>query len=238
MKRKSLVRIGLGVLAGFGVLVAMVWLLTLTLGSSRRPLYAGKTIVFWRDQLNGQDAGASNAAFSIVSSRVLPQLIDNMFHDTNDSHLRMSLVEALNQLPGIYIYFSPANGRRVSAAQNIGELGPAARSAVPSLIQAVKGGDLVVHEPAINALGKIHSDPEIIIPMLIGYLDDETVNDEAAVALGHYGSLAKAAVPKIIPMLRAPDKDARVAATAALKQIDPEAYRNATKRPGGNEGGR
>ena len=229
VKHNSLRRIGLGVLIGAGILVGVVWLLTLTLGSSRRNLYAGKPIAYWRDQLNGGDTGASNEAFTVVNSRVIPELIDNLFHDTNDSNLRVSLVETLNQLPGVYIYFNPAEGRRVSAAQNIGELGPAAQSAVPALIQAVKGKDTGVHESAIDALGKIHSDPEVVIPLLIGYLDDDSVNDEAALALGNYGSLAKAAVPKIIPLLRASDKDARAAAAAALEKIDPQSYLNATK---------
>jgi hypothetical protein len=231
VKHNSLRRIGLGVLIGAGILVGVVLLLTLTLGSSRRNLYAGKPITYWRAQLNGGDMGASNEAFTVLNSRVIPELIDNMIHDTNDSHLRISLVETLNQLPGVNIYFNPADGRRVSAAQNIGELGPAARSAVPALIQAVKGKDAAVHESAIDALGKIHSDPEVVIPLLIGYLDDNSVNDEAARALGNYGSLAKAAVPKIIPWLRGSDKDARVAAAAALEQIDPESYLDATKPP-------
>ncbi|MGH7967786.1 MAG: hypothetical protein ACREIC_03560, partial [Limisphaerales bacterium] len=75
---------------------------------------------------------------------------------------------------------------------------------------------------------QIHGEPDLVIPLLIAYLDDENLNNQAASALGNYGSLAKAAVPKIIPMLHAPDKDARVAAAAALKRIDFGAYTNAT----------
>ena len=112
-------------------------------------------------------------------------------------------------------------------------MGPAAKSAVPALVQALKGKDTIVRGAAISALGKIHSDPEFVIPLLIGYLDDEGLNDEAALALANYGSLAKVAVPKIIPLLHAPDKDAQAAAAEALKKIDPEAYTNAIKAPRG-----
>ncbi len=211
------------------MLVGVVWLLALTLGNTPRDFYAGKPIQYWREQLDGRDVGASNEAFVVVNRRVIPQLIDTMFHETNDSNLRISLIETLNQLPGVYIYFTPAGGRRADAAQNIGGLGPAAKSSVPALIQVLKGKDAPVCEAAIQALGKIHSDPEVVIPLLIGYLDDDSVNDEAALALANYGSLAKAAVPKIVPLLHALDKDARVAAEKALKRIDPEAYLSATK---------
>jgi hypothetical protein len=179
--------------------------------------------------LNGHDTGRSNEAFAVVNRQVIPQLLDRLFRDTNDSSLRIFLVERLNGLPGVQIYFTQANGRRVNAAQSIGGLGPGAQSAIPALVQALKGKDAVVHGAAIEALGKIHSDPQVVIPLLIGYLEDENLNDEAALALGDYGSLAKAAVPKIIPLLHARDKDARRAATEALKQIDPEAYLSATK---------
>jgi HEAT repeat protein len=89
--------------------------------------------------------------------------------------------------------FTEASWRRSYAAQSIGELGPGAKSAVPALLEALKGKDAAVHEAAIKALGHIHSDPTARIPLLIGYLDDENLRDEAALALANYGSLAKAA---------------------------------------------
>jgi HEAT repeat protein len=146
-----------------------------------------------------------------------------MFHDTHDWALRVRLVDALNTLPGVNIYYNPADGRRSLAARLIGDFGPPAKAAVPVLIQALKGSDKAVHEAAIAALGKIHSEPETVIPLLIPYLDDENVNDEAADALANYGRLAKPAVPKLIPLLKARDKDAREAAQKALVKIDPEA---------------
>lgn len=228
MKTASLKRISLGVCIGFVLLGSVVWLLTLMLGNTPHYVYEGKSIRAWQAQLNSQNSGTSNNALVSVNSRVIPQLIDAMFHDTNDSRLRVTLVGALNQLPGVQIYFIDAGGRRMDAAQMIGELGPGATAAIPALIQAVKGTDAMVRGAALDALGQIHGEPDRVIPLLITYLDDENLNDQAATALGNYGSLAKAAVPKIIPMLQAPDKDARVAAAAALKRIDFDAYTNAT----------
>jgi hypothetical protein len=228
MKKNSVRRLTLGVLVGIGLLVIVVWLLTLTLGNTLQYLYAGKPLQYWQEQLSSHDTGASNEAFVVVSSQVIPQLTETMFHDANDSRLRLILIETLNGLPGVQINFILAQGRRVSATRRMGELGPAARPAVPALVQALKGKDAIVHQAAISALGNIHSDPDLIIPLLTGYLEDGDLNDEAALALANYGSLAKAAVPKIIPLLHASDKDAQAAAVEALKKIDPEAYMKAT----------
>ena len=104
-------------------------------------------------------------------------------------------------------------------------LGPAAKSTIPLLLQmaAPDRGVMGVREPAIAALGRIHCESEKVIPVLISYLDDDAVNDEAATALGNFGSLAKGAVPKLIPMLKVKDNDAQKAARQALKKIDPQA---------------
>ncbi len=229
MKKNSALRVAAGVLVGIVLLAGVLWLLTRTLGDSPQYLYAGKPLQYWQEQLTGRDPGASNEAFAVVNRQVIPELSNTMLHDTHDSRLRLLLIEALNGLPGVQIYYTEAGGRRVWAARSIGELGPSAKSAVPVLVEALKGKDAIVRGPAILALGKIHSDPNVMIPLLIGYLDDESLNDEAALALANYGSLAKPAVPKLIPMLHASDKDARTAAEQALRKIDPETYTSATR---------
>jgi HEAT repeat protein len=229
MKKNSMRRVALGVLVGLVLLVGASWVLILALGNAARSVYAGKSLSDWRVILTSPDAAASNKAAVVVNSRVIPELTEAMFHDTNDSKLRIWLIDTLNQLPGVQIVFTEADGRRVCAADEIGELGPGAKAAIPALLQALKGSDEVVRGPAIAALGEIHSEPDQLIPLLTGYLDDDKLNDEAAKALGNYGVLAKAAVPKILPMLHAPDKDARAAAAEALQKIDPEAYSNAMR---------
>ena len=221
--KKRLKRIAVGVLIGLLIVPGVIWLLSKTLGNFHETLYAGQSLSHWQEQLDGRDAGASNKAYAIVNAQVVPQLIDTMFHDTNDSKTRLGAVGFLNDLPGIQIDYMEAFGRRCAAARSLGELGPAGKAAVPSLIAAVKGSDVGLHEAAIRALGRIHSDPDVVIPLLIPYLTNDDLIDEAASALGNYGTLAKVAVPQIIPLLNAKDNDARVAARVALKKIDPEA---------------
>jgi len=220
--KKRIIRIFIGVLVGLFILVGVIWLLSLTLGD-RETLYAGKSVDGWKQQLESRDVGASNRAYEVLNTQIIPRLVNQMFHDTNDSKLRLSLIETLNGLPGVHIDFATAEPRRAGAAGYLGSIGPPAKTAVPSLIQALKGPDAGLHEPAIAALGKIHSDPDVVIPLLIPYLAKDDVNDEAATALGNYGSLAREAFPKIVPLLHAKDKDARSAARIALKKIDPEA---------------
>jgi len=223
MKRTSAKRITIGAGLGVLVLIASLWLLTRTLGNYDDPLYAGKSLDYWLTRLRSGDIAASNEAVSVVASRIIPQLTSTILQDTNDSSLRLFLIDALNGLPGVWINFSPASARRTGAASSIGQLGPAAKPAVPALIQALQGDDPSIHKAAISALGKIQSDPDVVIPLLIRCLDDPSVNDEAATALANYGPLARAAVPKLIPLLQAPDDDARLAARKALLKIDLEA---------------
>ena len=221
-------RILLGVVIGLAAVAASLVVLARTLGNDEPAVFQGRPVADWAVQVNASAAAASNQANAILTATIIPRLTESMFHDTHDSALRMRLVEAMNELPGIMIFYSDASQRRAQAAQDLGGFGPAAQAAIPALVQALQNRDEAVHAPAIKALGAIHGEPERVIPFLTRYLADESLNDEAATALGKFGALARPAVPKIIPLLSAHDKDARVAAAAALMQIDPEAYNRAT----------
>lgn len=222
-------RVLIGLILGIAVLVGGVWTLTKTLGNMEPTLYHGQTLAYWAEQVSAKDVAASNQANAILNAEIIPQLTNQMFHDTYDSALRMELIDTLNGLPHIWIYYLAAPSRRGMAATSLGDFGPASAAAVPALMQAVQGTDTWVHETAITSLGKIHSEPATVIPFLTKYLEDDNLNDEAATALSYYGSLAEPAVPKIIPLLHAADDDAQAAAIAALKKIDPAALTNAMK---------
>ena len=224
-------RILLGVAIGLATTAAVLLILTQTLGNIQPTLIEGRTLSYWATQVNATEASASNQANAILNAEIIPQLRQVMFHDTNDSTARMALIDGLNGLPGIYIPYAAAAERRSEAAWNLGDFGPAAKASIPILIEALQSSDPAVHPNAIKSLGAIHGEPDVVIPLLTKYLTDDQLNDEAAAALGHFGGLAREAIPKILPLLHAPDKDARVAATKALKQIDPATYDNATNPP-------
>jgi hypothetical protein len=230
--KNRLGRISVGVLGGMMALIAVVLVLTRTLGNIHFPcLYAGNTILYWREELYSRDAGTSNAALATVNSQIIPQLRNTMFHDTQDSGLRMSLINVLNGLPGVQIYYMQARERRAFAIRNLGDFGPAARAAVPDVIRALENKEPEIKVAAVSTLGKLQSDPDKVIPILIRYLDDEHCDAVAAGALAEFGGLAKSAVPKLLPLLNAKDDDDQVAARDALLKIDPEAAAKAGVAP-------
>ena len=227
----KLKRILFGVAIGLATAAVTLLILIQTLGNIRPTVIQGQTLSYWATQVNATEANASNQANAILNAEIIPQLTQVMFHDTNDSTARLALIDGLNGLPGIYIPYAAAPERRSEAAWNLGDFGPAAKAAIPSLIRALQSRDPAIHPNAIKSLGAIHGEPEVVIPLLTKYLADDQLSDEAAAALGNFGGLAREAIPKILPLLKAPDKDARVAAAKALKQIDPATYENATNPP-------
>ena len=202
----------LGVGIGMGLLVACVLVLTQTLGE-HQPLYQGQTYYYWVAQVRSPDSATSNHAVVVFQTDVIPQLTDQMFHDTNDSNLRLSLIDVLNGLPGITIYYAPAGSRRAGAVGELGQLGPLAKQALPQLVQALKSKDEAVRGPAARALGQIRSDPEKIIP----------VPEGAVAGLGCFGELAHDALPKLRELAKVPDKDLQAEVSMALNKIAPDA---------------
>lgn len=204
------------------VVAGVIVLLIATLGDHESS-YRGKSVYVWAQRITSPDAGVSNEAYLVFTQQIMPALCTTMFNDTNDSKLRVTLVDALNSLPSVVIRLTPAEGRRAQSALDLGNFGPAARPAIPQLLRAAKGPDPAVRPAALLALGQIHCEAETIIPVLIKFLDNDELNASAAEALGNFGELAKPAIPKLVPMLKARDKDAVKAATEAIKKIDPQA---------------
>ena len=220
---KRLQRILVASAIGLTLCAVGIWVLTRVLEEGA-PRYQGRFLDYWLERAKGPDPAASNQACTVLSTAIIPQLTDTMFHDTNDSRLRLALIDQLNTLPGIQIHATIAEGRRAMAAQTLGVIGPRAKATIPGLLRVLKGNDPAPRPDAASALGQIHSEPETVIPLLVALLDDpqDGVPEKAAAALGQFGSLSKAAVPKLLKLLTVPEKDLRFAVTIALKQIDPE----------------
>jgi HEAT repeats len=221
---QRLKRIVIGVAVGFALLAGTCWVLIHTLGD-REPRYRGETISYWAAQVRSSDPAVTNQALLFVNSVVIPRLLDRMFHDTRDSQLREWLIRTFNDnLPGVQMCYSPSQSRRAQAAEDLGELGPCARTVVPDLIRALKGADTSVRPSAARALGRIQSEPQRIIPLLIATLDDpqDGVPEAAVDGLGEFGSQSRAALPKLMEMTKIRDKDMQRALRSALKRIDPQ----------------
>jgi hypothetical protein len=215
---RRILRLAASVLIGLLVITGGIWILTQAL-ASHETRYQNKGVYEWETQLLSGDTAASNQAHTVVINQILPHLTEVMFHDTNDSSLRISLVEKLNNLPGVNIVFTDASARRAEAATSIGQFESAAEPAVPALIQALKGSDDAVRAAALTSLGKIHCQPDVVLPLLISYLDNQELNTHAAEGLGYFGPAAKPALPKLLPLLEVRDKDLHHAVVEALKKI-------------------
>jgi HEAT repeat protein len=209
---------------GLAICLGSIWGLTLILDEGIAPRCQGRPLSYWLDRAKSQDAAVSNQACLVLSAAIIPQLTDTLFHDTNDSHLRLALIEQLNMLPGVQIHFTTAGMRRANATRALGSIGPRAKSTIPDLIKVLKGNDSFTRPAAVCALGQIHSEPETVVPLLIGLIDDpqDGLPEEAICALGNFGSGSKAAIPKLLPLLKSPDRDTRAFTIGALKQIAPE----------------
>jgi hypothetical protein len=109
---------------------------------------------------------------------------------------------------------------RRGAAIALGQIGPAAKDAVPALIEVLKDKDDRVRNYAASALGKIGP---AAVPALMEALKDKDINvrNAAVRALGQIGPAAKAAVPSLKAMSENDTSAyARGAAARALKQIE------------------
>jgi hypothetical protein len=220
---KRLLRVILGVAAGVAILVAAVWVLSLTLGM-REKLYQGQTVLYWQDACLSTNSAERSRAIALMNSEIIPDLTNTMFHDWDDSKFRVELIRWLNELPGVEIQYVSAPGRRGGAASDIGEFGPLASAAVPALIQALNGSDQPVRRHAAIALGRIHTEPDVVIPLLIPYLSDPDLTEAAILGLGGFGPAAKPAVPELLALFPGTDRDLQKALSSALQAIDPDTY--------------
>jgi HEAT repeat protein len=115
-------------------------------------------------------------------------------------------------------------GLRTRAARALGDLGPAAKAALPNLIDALQDPGSTLRYWAVRALGEIGSEAEAAVPYLIDALNDpdsDAVRSAAANALTRIDP--RGAVSVLIEALKDPDTSVRASAAYALGDIGPDA---------------
>jgi hypothetical protein len=108
----------------------------------------------------------------------------------------------------------------------LGNIGPAAGNAVPILLMRTSSTNALVSASAIWQLGRIHAQPETVVPALIKILLDSNSKSRfcAACALADFGSDARSAVPLLIEYFNnEPDNSQKPYLAEGIKRIDPEA---------------
>lgn len=115
------------------------------------------------------------------------------------------------------------------ASRRLGEMGPAAKAAVPILTQIAENGSVA----AAGALWAITNEPEPALTNLVRVLKDKDAKDpeSAVVILAEMGPKAKAAVPALLAAYKRVQANRysslREEIEAALRKIDPEAAKKA-----------
>lgn len=113
---------------------------------------------------------------------------------------------------------------RVRAAKALSDLGPAARSSVPTLITALDTPDGDARRAAISALRAIQPNAapsEALVRAIAVDLRDPDANLRllAARTLGRIGPAAAAAAGDLIPLRTDPDQDVRRAGSEAFSRV-------------------
>jgi HEAT repeat protein len=119
----------------------------------------------------------------------------------------------------------PVEEKAIQAALALGEIGPKATAAVPSLVSSLRprGYDQRLTVAASESLGKIGP---VAVSQLIEYIPTETnvfARMRAVEALGLIGPGARAAIPALVPLLKEPSL--RLAAARSLLRIEPRVFR-------------
>jgi HEAT repeats len=117
------------------------------------------------------------------------------------------------------------------AAAAISQMGT---NAIPGLLRASNDRSAPVRPSVIYALGRIHADPETVVPVLTRELFDSNIYTRtfAVEGLANFGSNARTAAPMLTMMLNDPHwyqsssggGDLREKIKSALRQIDPDTY--------------
>jgi len=153
------------------------------------------------------------------------------FKQSTDDNLRVTIVETLGKIgsPESSSLFQSAltDGSlrvRGGAAVALGQLGPAAKEAVPALLEALQDPAREVRVQAASALGKIGPVHPRVVPALLAELEQENVREAAAQALVAIGP---ATHPQLLPalnrLLKSPFRDAREVALRTIGKLGPTA---------------
>ena len=172
-------------------------------------------------------AGAARALGRIGGGALpaLAELVESLADP--DNRVRWRAAGALDSMgPGTIavepltrLVRDPSCPGRGLAAQELGRVGSAARSAVPELIGAAADPRPDVRWRAVWALGRIGAQASMAVPALRAALSDTELRWRAAEALGEIGPPARMAEPDLVPLLHDPSSSVRWRVAVALGAI-------------------
>jgi HEAT repeat protein len=127
---------------------------------TREPIYEGKSLSIWLENLNHGDSKIGERAQAVLRAagpEVIPHLVRAL--KTRNSSLRQAYMEIREMMPTFVIDRIPYPKHhatyRYGAAKALGQFGPAAESAVPQLKELLKDDNEMVCWAAAETLGRI-----------------------------------------------------------------------------------
>lgn len=113
---------------------------------------------------------------------------------------------------------------RYRAVETLGQLGPAAKFAIPELREMLKDKNAVVRVKVCETLWKLEQPPaSVILPTLLAAMGDGDAAARAAAppVIALLGAKAKPAIPALVEALTDKEADVKLAAVAALGDLGP-----------------
>jgi hypothetical protein len=204
----------------------------------REPIYQGRPISEWIEELTGNKGGFSGA----VASQALPKLLQAEPGPEVVPYLRATLHRGNGFMEKFYINLYPRLvpilGRRIPAPNPLRDtelryraavilyyMGPRAQNSARDLVQALSDSDVDVRRMAATALGTVSNGAEFVKTGLKTALGDPSsaVRRAALRAIANSGPKRSDNVPVVAGMLKDPDEGVRVDAAQILKDFGPDA---------------
>ncbi len=200
------------------------------------PVAVGPLIGTLKDKTRRDSAALTLGRMGKSAEAALPDLMEGL--NDPDATFRISSHQALvhmgpSAVPQlIQALKDPSDRVWYSAVLALGKIGPAAKSAVPALMEAMKSDNKGLRILALNALVRIEPDHRAIdarVEEIVPVLADSLRHAEPAlrlwscVCLGKIGRGAKPAAPELAAALKDKDLRVRIQAAMALGQIGPDA---------------
>jgi HEAT repeat protein len=183
------------------VCLLLVWL-------TSEPHYQGKSLSEWIRGLeyeNHNPTDEQRAALRAMGEPAVRRLIALL--KRHDSPLKRKFVDYAEDHPEIFNrfiarrYVIPESVYHAEAATALGEIGPAAREAIPALTDASNDTDFIISMRARAALMKIREEP--IAPLLAELTNTTSTNWlRTARTVKYLGTNGEAAVPILVSALR------------------------------------
>jgi HEAT repeat protein len=169
-------------------------------GEKAEVLYRGQPASYWLRQLQDRDPALRQQAMWALA-RLGPE----------PEHVR-AVAELLAD---------KNEGVRHGAALNLLRMGPAAASAIPQLLTALRDEDQFVRTAAVRALGHICPQDDAVLAALGAALQDESamVRRRTLDTLGEIGPPARALMPAVQEALHDSEPEVRQAASDASAKI-------------------